>query len=140
MKDVQNGENDMKSELRLKIIQRLKDKRSELNVILAEYNIHKIRIWGLPETDCVGEPDVDILVGFDDFDKARPVLICFRNQFIRKIRKHNSHDLDYGILLCERVSAILGYDTEGCQELGLKNFYPLTYEHTLDRGWKPEKL
>jgi hypothetical protein len=111
--------------------ERLVKRQKEIEDIFALYGAQAVRIWGVPETDRGVQPDVDVLLSFDEADLA-PILICFRKHFFADREKTRWMKLDQdGFFLSNVMTLLLGFLVNVCDERAVKNFHPVTYSKTL---------
>ena len=112
--------------------ERLVKRQQEIEDIFALYGAQAVRIWGVPETDHGVQPDVDVLLSFDEADLA-PILVCFRKNFVSGRQQENRWmklDQD-GFFLSNMMTLLLGFLVNVCDERAVKNFHPVTYSKTL---------
>jgi predicted nucleotidyltransferase len=113
----------------MNVAQRLKEKQAEIKEILAPYGAHRVRIWGMPETDDGAEPDVDVLVNFDKGPYNIRAIVCFRDKCLQNIKGQKQWDHNW-FQLHETLSKALGFSVEIGVAGGLKNSFPVTYRKT----------
>jgi len=109
---------------------RIRLRHQEITDILSLYGARTVRIWGALN-DLELEPDIDVLISFDEKDIA-PILVCFRRKYLSSVKGENrwlNMDQD-GFLLCHILSELLGFLVNACEEGAVKRFHPVTHSKT----------
>jgi hypothetical protein len=122
------------------LLQLLQEKQNEITEIVLQhpevayyYNDPGVRIFGCTDTYKSGEmPAADVLINFDERNEHDvDLIVCFR--------KHASLPTPPGYrkggvawcYVAVRLDELIGCITNVTDELGIKEYYPVTYSKTL---------